>query len=68
MAKNRNFEVTSYENWGNKLIAYIRVLDKEYRYEIPFSGWAKKLLEKKWFIARDLEKIENVAISYERTA
>ena len=68
MAQNRNFEVTSYEDWGNTLIAYIRVLDKEYRYELPKSSWAKKLLAKKWFVAKDLEKIENAATNYDRVS
>ena len=63
---NRNFEVVSFEDWGSSLIAYIRVLDKQYRYELPVTQWAWKLLTKRWFTAKDLETVEQHAKSYGR--
>lgn len=68
MAKNRNFEVVAWEDWGNKLIAHIRVLDKEYRYELPNTAKVQKTLKKKWFVAADLEFVESQATSYGRSA
>lgn len=63
---NKNFEVTSWQNFGENIVLDIRVLDKEYRYFLKNADWVKKIVRKPWFTAKDLEKVEEAALEYKR--